>query len=92
MKISELSFKDHGDAHFSYTIMIQDETASDSLRQLLTETDLIRFKADFIEIWGDVEVVYDPKQIWSRRLTIADEAYQSEHRRYLTERGCLSYL
>lgn len=82
MKISELNFKEHGDPKFGYKINIPNEKADDSLRQISNEIELVRFKSDFIEIWGDVEISINPYAIWSERIVIEDERFQKERMRF----------
>ena len=79
--LEDLNFKQHKNEYGK--IHIPSIDASDSLREFKDEISMDNYIFDFLIQWRYTEVIFDPSEVWSRRLKIVNDDYTMAQSEYM---------
>ena len=85
MKLSELTYEYLQSVGMSTAHMHYD--CGDALRQVNSAESLDRVKQELSAIYGDVNLIINPKADWFDRIKIDDEKWQADHESFCEKKA-----
>lgn len=91
MKLSELTYEFLESVGLSSASMHTD--SSDGLRLLYNESQFQQAKEELMARYGDVNLIIDPSEFWSRQIKIDDAKWQADFDAFCKDKGewCRKY-